>query len=452
MTEDVSPPNRPGMPLSWRLLLLAAVVVLALTAYGLQTLLGLRGQAALGFLCFLLTAAAFAHDLRKVNWRTIGWGLAIQIFLALFILKLQVGGYRPGYQLFDGISQGINKFLEFGAEGGKFVFGKLADAEAMSKAFSTDGAIPFIILVMPNLIFVSAFFTLMQHLGIVQFIVSLLARAMKYLMGTSGAETLAAIENVFMGQSESPLIVRPYVPEMTRSELLALMTCGMATLSGGMIAVYVQKGADAVALLAGGMMSAPCALYLAKLLLPEYETPLTAAGAKAVQTRKYSNALEAIADGASAGVMLLIKMVAMVIAFLSLIALIDYGLHLASPDLSLRGIFGRIFSPVAFLLGLSGDDVPQVAALLGTKLAANEFIAFTDLTNPKVVHLTPRAFVIATYALAGFANFGSIGVQLGVLGTVAENRKADIARLIGRAVFAGFLATLLNAAIAGMLL
>ena len=451
MTNALPPPNRYGMPLSWRLLLLSAVVLLVLAAYGLKTVLGLRGQAAVGFLCFLLTAAAFAHDLRKVNWRTIGWGLAIQIFLAVFILKAEVNGYRPGYRLFDGISQGINKFLEFGTEGGKFVFGKLADAEAMSKAFG-DGAIPFIILVMPNVIFVSAFFTLMQHLGIVQFIVSLLARAMKYLMGTSGAETLAAIENVFMGQSESPLIVRPYVPEMTRSELLALMTCGMATISGGMIAVYVQKGADAVALLAGGMMSAPCALYLSKLLLPEYEIPLTAAGAKAVPTRKYANALEAIADGASAGVMLLIKMVAMVIAFLSLIALLDYLLHCANPDLSLRGIFAHVFSPVAFLLGLNGDDVPQVAALLGTKLAANEFIAFTDLTNPKIVNLSPRAFVIATYALAGFANFGSIGVQLGVLGTVAENRKADIARLIGRAVFAGFLATLLNAAIAGMLL
>ena len=174
------------MPLSWRLLLLAAVVFLALAAYGLKTVLGLRARRPWASSVFLLTAAAFAHDLRKVNWRTIGWGLAIQIFLALFILKLQVGGYRPGYQLFDGISQGINKFLEFGAEGGKFVFGKLADPQAMAKVFDVDGAIPFIILVMPNLIFVSAFFTLMQHLGIVQFIVSQLAKAMKYLMGTSG--------------------------------------------------------------------------------------------------------------------------------------------------------------------------------------------------------------------------------------------------------------------------
>ncbi|HVX15115.1 MAG TPA: nucleoside transporter C-terminal domain-containing protein [Pirellulales bacterium] len=427
------------------------VVGIGATAYFFRDTIGVRGQAACGLACFLGIAIALSANCRAINRKTVVWGLALQVLFAVFILKVELFGVRPGLFVFQVLAESIKTFLGFSEVGANFVFGTLADPVQMKRVFPKSGVI-FAFAALPTIVFVSAFFTLLHHLGILPVLVTYAARFMKYAMQTSGAETLAAVENVFMGQSEAPLIVQPYISIMTRSEFLALMTGGMATLSGGLIAVYIEMGADPVALLAGGVMSAPCSLYLAKILLPETEVSATSAEAKPFTGRRYANFLDAIATGASNGMQLAINIVAMLIAFLAFLKLIDYSLQVLIPSLSLQKVFSHAFSPLAFLIGLSGDDAREVADLLGTKLVANEFVAYLRLTGESRRILSDRAFMLATFALAGFANFGSIGIQLGAIGGMAEARRRDIAALGWRALLGGFLATLINASIAGMLL
>jgi concentrative nucleoside transporter, CNT family len=307
---------------------------------------------------------------------------------------------------------------------------------------------------LPTIVFVSSFFSVLYHYGVLQFVVRVVARVMSYLMRTSGAETLSVTANVFMGQTEAPLIVKPYVERMTQSELLALMVGGMAHISGSLMAVYIGMGADAVAILATSVMASPCTLYLAKVLLPETEEPETRGEVQAPPVeRAHANVIDAAAAGASDGMRLAINIAAMLIAFLAFIALFNALLQLVRPDLSLGRIFGWVFAPVASLLGLQGDDVGRVADLLGTKLVANEFVAYTEFQKyVGAGQLSPRAQVLATYALTGFANFASIGIQLGGIGAMAPSRRSDLARLGGRALLVGFLVTLVNAALAGVLL
>jgi CNT family concentrative nucleoside transporter len=275
---------------------------------------------------------------------------------------------------------------------------------------------------------------------------------MMRLMGTSGAETLSAAANVFMGQTEAPIIVKPYVPRMTESELLAMMVGGLATISGGVMAVYISLGADPVAILTTSVMAAPCGLYLSKILLPETGEPETRGEVKTVVERTHANAVDALAAGASDGTMLAINVAAMLIAFLAFLAMIDYMLGAISPGLSLAAIFARVFAPAALLMGVPTADVPEVADLLGTKLVANEFVAYVKLTTEYRTAVSPEAYTLSTYALTGFANFGSIGILLGGIGGMAPARRGDIARLGGRALLAGFLATMINASIASILL
>jgi CNT family concentrative nucleoside transporter len=307
---------------------------------------------------------------------------------------------------------------------------------------------------------------------------------MMYVMRTSGAESLSAAANVFMGQTEAPLIVRPYVDPMTRSELLALMVGGMATISGGVMAVYISLGADPVALLTASVMAAPGALYLTKIVLPELDQPRTRGLIRMEVPRTDVNVIDAASRGASDGTLLAINVAAMLIAFLALIALVDYVLGfvhvgLPAPDaapawfqlgrmhlgsfqgqsghqtctvLSLSQIFAVVFAPLAFLMGVPGPDIGRVADLLGTKLVANEFVAYVKLTGVYRPELSARATEIATIALCGFANFASIGIQLGGIGSIAPARRGDLSRLGMRALYCGFVATMINAAIAGMLL
>jgi CNT family concentrative nucleoside transporter len=277
-----------------------------------------------------------------------------------------------------------------------------------------------------------------------------MARAMIRLLRTSGAETLSAAANVFMGQTEAPLIVKPYVPSMTRSEMLAMMVGGMATISGGVMAVYISLGADPIAILTTSVMAAPCSLYLAKILIPELEEPQTRGEVKLVVERTHANVVDAAAAGASDGTVLAINVAAMLIAFLAFIALIDFLLGFAS--LSLAQVFGWVFAPVAVLMGVPAADVPRMADLLGIKLVANEFVAYVKLTTEYREALSPRSYSLATFALTGFANIGSIGIQLGGIGGMAPTRRGDLARLGWRALLAGFLATLINASVAGILL
>jgi len=257
---------------------------------------------------------------------------------------------------------------------------------------------------------------------------------------------------VFMGQTEAPIIVKPFVPRMTQSELLAMMVGGMATISGGVMAVYIALGADPVAILTTSVMAAPCGLYLSKMLLPELEQPETLGSARVNVEKLHVNVIDAAAGGASDGLMLALNVAGMLIAFLAFIALFDFILGAVRPGLTLSGVFAVLFAPVAFLMGVPAADIGPMADLLGTKLVANEFVAFVKLTGEYRTVLSERSYILATYALTGFANIASIGIQLGGIGGMAPNRRSDLARLGGRALLAGFVATLVNACVASMLL
>ena len=433
-----------------RLACAGGALLLAVLAYVLQDLIDARVQAAAGVMCFLLVTAACSTNLRAVNFRTVAWGIGLQLALALFILKFEVAGVRPGYEFFNAVAGLVKRFLEFTNAGSQFVFGDLARPDAVGRVLQSGFIFAFTAL--PTIIFVSSFFTVLYYFGVLQFVVALMARAMMRLMRTSGAETLSAAANVFMGQTEAPIIVKPYVPRMTQSELLAMMVGGMATISGGVMAVYISLGADPVAILTTSVMAAPCGLYLSKILLPELEEPETRGRVRMVVERQHVNAIDAAAAGAADGTTLAINVAAMLIAFLAFIAMFDYLLGLASPGLTLSKVFATLFAPVAVLMGVAKADVAPMADLLGTKLVANEFVSFVKLTSEYRGVMSERSYVLATYALTGFANLGSIGIQLGGIGAMAPTRRSDLARLGSRALLGGFLATLINAAIASMLL
>jgi len=435
-----------------RLMAGALAVALALGAFAMRGTLNPRVQAVLGIICFISVVAAFSRDLRAVSWRTVGWGMALQLGLALFILKLEIGGVRPGFVFFSKVADIVKRFLEFTNAGSQFVFGALANQGAMDTVFGQGQGFVFAFTALPTIIFVSSFFTVLYYFGVLQFIVKLFARAMMFAMRTSGAETLSAVANVFMGQTEAPIIVKPYISSMTQSELLALMVGGMATISGGVMAVYIALGADPVAILTTSVMAAPCGLYLSKILYPELEEPATRGEVKIAVEKIHKNAIDAASGGASDGMTLAINVAAMLIAFLAFIALFDYLLGLINPQLTLARVFAVIFAPVAVLMGVPAQDVPAVGDLLGTKLVANEFVAYVKLTTQYQGVISPRSYTLATYALTGFANFASIGIQLGGIGGMAPTRRGDLARLGSRALLAGFIATLINASIAAALL
>jgi CNT family concentrative nucleoside transporter len=381
----------------------------------------------------------------------------------------------------------VKKFISFSDEGARFVFGNLANPGDIALNPGKEFLFMFAFKALPPILFVSAFFTVLYHYGVLQWCVRVLAKVMVYLMGTSGAETLSVSANVFMGQTEAPLIVKPYVPRMTQSELFALMVSGMAHISGGMMAVYINYGANPVAVISTCVMACPCSLYLAKLILPEtgrLETSGTTR-TEAIKT-PYVNGIDAAASGTTDGLKLALNVAAMLIVFIAFIAMFDAllglvkpmllwaGTHvgLAGPDalawwpdnLSLRMVFGWLFSPAAVLMGVDPRDAHEVGSLLGAKLSVNEHFAYLEmkkllpafdpatheLLKPGV--LSDRSFRLAAFALTGFANFSSIGIQIGGIGAIAPDRRHDLARLGGRALFAGFLATLLNAAVAGILI
>lgn len=447
-----------GTPWSWRLGLWLVVAILAFLANILSSRLGYRGQAILGFFALILLAASFSTNLRAIKPKTIIWGLILQFTLGILVIYVeQVQAF------FQVIGSGITKLIECSDKGADFVFGSL------SKVNGPAGFV-FAFKALPPIIFVSAFFSLLYYMGVLQFLVSIMAKVMMYLMGTSGAETLSVAANVFMGQTEAPLIVKPFVPKMTRSELLALMASGMAHISGGMMAVYISYGADPVAILTTCIMACPCSLYLTKLMIPELEKPVTMGDAKIVVEKTHVNAVDAIASGVKDGLFLALNVAAMLIAFIAFIALFDeilsgikpalLAMHLPAdwftnwPDrLRLQDIFGFLFSPVAVLIGVSPDDAHNVGKLLGTKLAANEHVAYLALkTEAEFKTLSPRSRILAVYALTGFANFASVGIQLGGIGAIAPERRHDLARLGMKALFVGFVATLVNACVAGMLM
>jgi len=445
-----SPPIQLPRSTGSRVGLVAVAVMLGCGALWLRDVVDPRWRAAAGIVAFVAIATSCSEKISAVNWRLVIHGFMLQVGLAILILKVEVAGVRPGYEIFAAVAAVVTQFLAFTNEGSRFVFGVLADPAQMAELFPNGFILAFASL--PVLIFMSSVFMVLYHLGLLQVVVKLMARVMARIMGTSGAESLAAAANVFLGVTEAPLVIRPYIVKMTRSELLALMVGGLATIAGTVMAVYISLGADPVSMLATSVMAAPCGLYLSKILLPESDTPITADTAGVVVAREHVNVIDALAAGASAGTKLAINVAAMLIAFLAFIAMLDYGLGLINSQMSLAAIFGWCFAPVAALLGVSSADLIAVADLLGTKLATNEFVAFIKLNEEYLGVVTLHTHMVVTFALTGFANLGSVAILLGGIGGLAPSRRQDLARLGPVALLGGFLATLINASIASILL
>ncbi len=461
-TKTVAP-----TPLSWRIGLAVALLVIYGVAALSQNVIGPRGQSLAGVLFFFGIVALFSSNLRAVNWRTIGWGVGLQTLLAVLVLWGQVTINGQKYTVYDGFEEAgelVKAFIAGSDKGAEFVFGNLAQPEVMAKRFGADYRFGFAFKALPPILVFSAFFAVLYHFGILQAIVHALALLMRRLMRTSGAETLSVAANVFMGQTEAPLIVKPYLAKMTRSELFTLMASGMAHISGGMMAVYISYGANPVAVLTTCVMACPCSLYLSKLFYPEIGQPETSAARMHKMKSPYVNAVDAAAAGTGDGLRLALNVAAMLIVFVAFVALIDSllalvptgGLDLPKGEhLSLAWIFGKLFTPVAMLMGVPGKDQAGVGELLGYKLALNEHVAYLRMkdwmTVPWHTALSMRSQHLAAYALTGFANFASVGIQIGGIGALAPERRHDLARLGMKALFVGFVATLLNASIAGLL-
>jgi len=457
-------------------------------------MIGLVGLVALYGAAYLLST-----DRRAVSWRLVAWGIALQLLFALAILK-----WPPGQAALAQASAGVRALLEYADQGSAFVFGQLADPEG-------PAGMVFAFRVLPIVIFISALFSVLYYLGVMQRVVLFMAKTMHRLMGVSGSESLAAAANVFMGQTEAPIIIAPYVPRMTQSELMALMTGGMATVSGAVLASYIGLGVRAEYLLAASVMAAPASLVMAKLMIPETQESVTAGDVSLEVEAEDVNVIDAAARGAAKGIQLALNIGGMLVAFVALIYLIDgilagvgnafaslgnlaiflvvlgagvaawtlfwdpsrrarrIGLALSGAVvvasvatfvvrgpgvvmLGLRPLLGGLFSPLAYLMGVPWQDAASVGELLGVKIVLNEFVAYVELGEMlDRGALTPRGEMIVSYALCGFANFSSIGIQIGGIGPLAPSRKSDLARLGLRAMVGGMMASMTVATLAGLL-
>lgn len=439
----------------------------------------LRGIIGMTFIIGL--ALLFSKNRKAVNWKLVGIGLGIQLTLAIFILR---GTYLAEFfsplgwpkEIFSFISSFFVLVLDFTTAGAAFIFGDLAKGPGM------EGSLGFFFAfqVLPTIVFFASITTILYHYGILQFIVKIMATGMQKLMGTSGAESLSVIANIFVGQTEAPLVVKPYIEKMTQSELLAVMTGGMATIAGGIMAAYIQMLGDSYAianeltlevgrqlfaeqLLGASLMAAPAALVIAKILYPETEEPVTRGEVKISVEKVDANGIEAASSGATEGLKLALNVGAMLLAFIAILALLNHflgwfgdltGINSISDDfdLTIQGLLGYIFAPLAFIIGVPWADAVAVGSMIGTKIVLTEFIAFIDLSQFVLAGtLEERTIFMATFALCGFANFSSIAIQIGGIGGLAPNRKSDLARFGIIAVVAGTLANMMTATIAGVL-
>jgi CNT family concentrative nucleoside transporter len=396
-----------------------------------------------GVVAILGIAFALSTDRRAIKPRIVLWGLGMQLALAFFILKVPLGK-----QVFHTLGEAVTTVLDFSKKGAGFLFGPLAGSEQFPFIFAFQ--------VVPAIIFVGSLMGIAYYLGVMQFIVNIVAKLMVKTMGTSGAESLNAVGTVFIGQSEAPLLIRPYIPEMTKSELNAIMTGGMATIAGSVMAAYIGMLGPSWAphLLAASIMGAPAGLVLAKILVPETEESKTVGAVKLSVERTESSIIEAAAKGAGDGMHLGFIVGAMLIAFISLLALINAGFGLFHT--SLEAILGMGLAPLAFLMGVPWADAPTVGSLIGQKIVLNEFVAYSHLSDilaGKIAGttLSPVAATIATFALCGFANFSSIAINIGCIGGIAPSRRGELAKLGLRAMLGGALASCLTATIAGMM-
>ncbi len=422
-------------------------------------------QALAGLIVILLIAYLWSTNRRAIDRRTVAWGLTLQIVFALIVLKTNIGQWT-----FATLGAGITRLLGFSDVGAAFVFGPLGDktawSQAMTTIFGAGGAryaVIFAFQVLPTIIFIAALFAILYYFGIMQVVVQVFAIGMRRVMKASGAETLNVAASIFMGQTEAPLTIRPYLPTMTQSELMTVMTAGMAHISGGIMAAYILFGMKAENLLTAVIMTAPGTLMMAKIFVPETDTPSTMGTVRLKVEQTDVNVIDAAGRGTTEGLHLAMNVAAMLISFLALVALANALLGVLGGALAdvvhvewLRGlslamIFGWVFAPVAWAIGVPWKDAATVGNLLGTRMALNEFVAYSQLGQLKDV-LDPRSFTIATFALCGFANFSSIGIQIGGIGALAPSRRHDLARLGFRAMIAGTLANFVTATIAGFLL
>jgi CNT family concentrative nucleoside transporter len=408
-------------------------------------------QPLLGAFVILTIAVLFSTNRRAINWTTVAWGLGLQVVFALIVLKTAIG-----QQVFTTLGAGINKLLGFAGVGSAFVFGPLGDngvwSRVMTGALGPSGGqygVIFAFQVLPTIVFIAALFAILYYFGVMQVVVRIFAVVMQRVMKASGAEALNVAASIFMGQTEAPLTIRPYLPEMTESELMTVMTSGMAHISGGIMAAYILFGIEAKHLLTAVIMTAPGTIMMAKMLVPETAVPRTLGTVRLEVEQTDVNVIDAAGRGTGEGLHLALNVGAMLISFLALIALVNYLLGYL--HLSLQQIFGWLFAPIAWSMGVPWRDAPAIGNLLGTRMALNEFVAYSQL-GPLKGTLDPKSFTIATFALCGFANFSSIGIQIGGIGALAPNRRHDLARLGLRAMFAGTLANFMTATIAGSLL
>ena len=433
-------------------LIVGTAVVVAVVAALIAQFGGVpRAQALVGLVVILGIAYLASNNRRAIDLSTVAWGLGLQILFALIVLKTEVGQL-----VFQKASDGITRLLAFANVGSSFVFGTLGNKEAWPRIMTTvlgpDGVqygMIFAFQVLPTIIFIAALLAILYYFGIMQVVVRVFAWGMRRVMKASGAESLNVAASIFMGQTEAPLTIRPYLPDMTESELMTVMTSGMAHISGGIMAAYILFGIEAKHLLTAVIMTAPGTLMMAKMFVPETGSPKTMGTVKLNVANTDVNVIDAAGRGTSEGLHLALNVGAMLISFLALVALVNACLGLVGT--SMQQIFGWAFSPVAWAMGVPWKDAQTIGNLLGERMVINEFVAYSHLGPMKDV-LDPKSFTIATFALCGFANFSSIGIQIGGIGALAPTRRHDLARLGFRAMLAGTLANFVTATIAGFLL
>jgi concentrative nucleoside transporter, CNT family len=427
-------------------LALVAAAAIVIGVSGATRVQPIAGMALILAIAYCLSSARHAID-----YRTVAWGLALQGLFAVIVLKTEVGR-----QVFQQLGALMTRLLNFTYVGSSFVFGVLGEPTVWPKIIDAtlgeEGA-PyknlFAFMVLPTIIFIAALFAMLYYFGVMQVIVRVFAVGMRRFMRASGAESLNVAASIFMGQTEAPLTIRPFLPRMTESELMTVMTAGMAHISGGVMAAYILFGVEAQHLLTAVIMTAPGTLMMAKLFVPETGKPETSGTVRLEVENTDVNVIDAIGRGTGEGLRLALNVGAMLISFLALIALVNALLGLIG--LSMQQIFGWVFAPIAWSLGVPWRDAPTIGNLLGTRMVLNEFVAYSQL-GPLKGTLDPKSFTIATYALCGFANFSSIGIQIGGIGALAPERRHDLARLGVRAMLAGTFANFVTATIAGMLL
>ncbi len=405
----------------------------------------------IGITLILSIAYLMSNNRKAINYRTVGVGLSLQFGLALFILKTDTGR-----DIFNWLGQAVQKVLSFSDKGAAFVFSPLVNSQLLGNVFGAENSFIFFFSIIPTIIFVAVLVNILYHLGIMQRIVSLLARAMKWLLNISGAEALSNVASAFVGQVEAQIMIKPYLKGMTNSELMASMTGSFACIAGGVMATYIKFGVPASYLIAASLMAAPGALVISKIMFPETQPSETSGTVKLEIKKNHANLLDAIAAGASEGLKVGFNVVAMLIGFIALVGLLDYilgktGMVIGFPELSFKLILGKLFSVFAWAMGVPSKDIEIAGSLMGTKMVINEFVAYLDLVKVKDI-ISPKTLAITSFALCGFANFSSIAIQVGGISELAPSRRADLAKLGFKALIAGTLASYMSATFAGLLM